>query len=144
MPYATPADLETRYGAAELGELTNRAGGFDPDDAVLLAALGDASAEIDGYLATRYAVPVAPVPAVLVGAACAIARYRLRGPAGGDAVRQGYDAAIRLLRDIADGRAGLQGAAAPAVPSAGTVHVSAPDRRVSVSHLSDFTAYGGG
>jgi len=142
--YATVADLETRYGAAELAELTNRAGGQDRDDAVLLAAIGDASAEIDGYLASRYAVPVSPVPPVLVGAAAAIARYKLRGPSAGDTVRRDYEDAIRLLRDISDGRAGLQGAAAPGVPAAGTVHVDAPARRMSVSHLSDYTAYGGG
>ena len=65
MPYATQADLETRFGSAELAQLTDRISGSVIDAAVVGRALADAEAEIDGYLAARYQLPLASAPAVL-------------------------------------------------------------------------------
>jgi phage gp36-like protein len=136
--YATRDDMATRVGPVELAELTDRAGGSTLDEAVLDAALADASATIDAYLATRYAVPVSPVPAVLTQAACAIARYRLRGASAGEAIRRDHDDALALLRDLAAGTALLAGATKPAEVAVGPVRVDAPARALSLPRLADY------
>ncbi|SIQ96422.1 Mu-like prophage protein gp36 [Aromatoleum tolulyticum] len=116
MTYATVADLVTRFGEAELIDLTDRA---DPpagvvDTAVADGAIADAVGEIDTYLGVRYALPVSPLPALLVMVTCDIARYRLHGTRVTDEVRARYDDALRWLKDVALGRALLPGATAAA------------------------------
>ena len=71
--------MEARFGAREVIALTDRDLTGAVDDAVLQQALKDADAEISGYLVGRYTLPFTAVPAVLVGYACDIARYRLTG-----------------------------------------------------------------
>lgn len=106
MPYATRIDLEDRYGAEELEQRESMlaAGAVD-------RALADADAEVDGYVAGAYAVPLDPVPANIVRIAAAIARYRLLGDAATEQARQDYDDAVRFLRDVQAGRAALMSAA---------------------------------
>ncbi|GAB4481846.1 MAG: hypothetical protein OHK0044_30550 [Burkholderiaceae bacterium] len=123
--YATVADLTRRYGEGEIRELTDR---LDPpvgaiDTAVAERALADADAEIDTYLAARYAVPMTPAPAVIGRIACDIARYRLWEDRASEEVRQRYEDARRLLEGIAAGRVSFG-----APPAAGGVDVVAPAR----------------
>jgi phage gp36-like protein len=104
--YATVADLVRRYGEAEIQQLTDR---LDPpagaiDSAVAERALADADAEIDAYLAARYAVPMSPAPAVVGRLACDIARFRLWEDRASDEVRRRYEDARRMLEAIAAGR----------------------------------------
>lgn len=104
MTYATRADLEARY-AQDLAdrELVLPVLGVDN-------ALADASAEIDSYLGTLFAVPITPVPANLLRIACVIARYRILGDAATEVARRDYEDARGFLRDVAAGRARLEGA----------------------------------
>jgi phage gp36-like protein len=143
MPYATQADLIQRFGDEELIQLTDRAQIGQVDRATVTAALGDADAAIEGYLAGRYAVPVSPIPALLRRMACDIARFFLYGNAAPEPVRQAYEDALRVLKDLADGRAVLVGAvpaALGAVPAAspGTVRVDAPLRGLDRASLGDY------
>jgi phage gp36-like protein len=92
MVYAQPSDMIARYPNRDLVQLTNE----DPtqqvvDDSVLQQALADASAEIDGYLESRFTLPLSDAPAVLARLTCDIAMYRLQ--------------ALRPLHDLAE-RAG--------------------------------------
>lgn len=143
MPYASQADLEARFGAAELAQLTDRVLGTLVEPAVVAAALADADALIDGYLAQRYALPVNPVPPLLKRVACDIARFLLHGKSAGEKVRQAYDDALKVLRDLADGRAALPGAAeapsaqAPAA-AGGTPRTAAPARIFDRGSLGDY------
>lgn len=114
--YATVEDLIARSGERELIGLTDRA---DPptgtiDRAIVEAALAAASAEIDGYIAARYRVPLDPAPLPIRTATVALARHALWTTDRPEAVRQDRDDATRLLRDIANGIAAL------AAPVAGT------------------------
>jgi phage gp36-like protein len=91
MAYALPSDMAARYPNRDLVQLTNE----DPtqttvNDTVLQQALDDASAELDGYLESRFALPLSDPPAVLNRLACDIAMYRLQ--------------ALRPLHDLADAR----------------------------------------
>ena len=143
MPYATRADLTQRFGAEELIQLTDRALLGTVDAPTVAAALADADAAIEGYLAARYAVPVSPVPALLRRVGCDISRFFLHGNAAPEPVRQAYEDALRVLKDLADGRAVLVGAAAAAsgaVPAAspGTVRLDAPSRGLDRASLGDY------
>ena len=80
-----------RYPNRDLVQISNE----DPmqstvDTAVLDQALGDAAAEIDGYLESRFGLPLADPPAMLNRLTCDIAMYRLQS--------------LRPLHDVADAR----------------------------------------
>lgn len=115
--YATQANLEERFGTAELLKLTDRAAPptGEIDTAVVSRALSDADAEINGYLAVRYTLPLSSTPAVLTRLACDIARYRLYDDWANEQVRTRYEDAVKLLKLIAEGKVllGTEPAAAP-------------------------------
>lgn len=136
--YITPAQMADRPGARELAQVATPerlpivadalfdavlrgadTTGFDPQDvanagealAVVEQAIGDAGALIDGYLAQRYPVPLAPVPGVVTTWARAIARYMLhkdrRTVEADDPVLRDYRDALKLLQLTADGKFSL-------------------------------------
>lgn len=113
MPYATQQNLVDRFGETEIIQLTDRenVGAIDAD--VLNQAIADADAEIDGYLASRYPVPIVPTPSILALYCGDIVRYRLYDDGATDEVRRRYDDAIKFLRLAAEGKVRL-GADEPA------------------------------
>ena len=117
MPYATYQDMLTRFGEAELIALSDRENLGVVVPALLDAALAEASAEIDAYLVSRYALPLAVIPPLFVTHACDIARYRLSGATVTevDTARDRYKDAIRFLESVRDGKIGL-GADVSAAP----------------------------
>ena len=117
MTYATQADMVERFGHEELAQRTDRFDGQAIDEVVLGRALADADAEIDGYLATRYTLPLASTPAVLVRLSADLARYMLCGDKVHDSVRQRYVDAVAVLKRLATGEVQLAGITA--VPAAG-------------------------
>lgn len=108
MIYAAPQDMINRYPNRDLVQLTNE----DPaqtavNTAVLSQALADASAEIDGYLEGRFALPLTDPPAALNLIASDIAMYRLQAlrPLHDIAdARRRYDDAIAMLTKVAAGQ----------------------------------------
>ena len=91
MVYATPNDMTARYPNRDLVQLTNE----DPTQTIvntlaLQQAVNDASAEIDGYLGSRFMLPLTDPPALLNRLTCDIAMYRLQS--------------LRPLHDVADAR----------------------------------------
>lgn len=110
MAYATAAELATRYGADRLTQLTDRDGDGIGDDPMVNRAIADAEAEIDGYLAARYQLPLPTVPPLLARMACDIAIYRLmslRAMGDIDDARRRYEDARRLLEAIGKGAVSL-------------------------------------
>jgi len=101
MVYAEPSDMIARYPNRDLVQLTNE----DPtqtvvDQTVLQLALADASSEIDGYLESRFALPLTDPPAVLARLTCDIAMYRLqalRPPHDLAEARRRYEDALAML-----------------------------------------------
>jgi phage gp36-like protein len=100
-----------RYPNRDLVQLTNE----DPtqntiNTTVIDQALADASAEIDGYLDGRFALPLTNAPAVLNRLACDVAMYRLQSlrPIHDVAdARQRYEDAVQLLVRVARGEVTL-------------------------------------
>lgn len=112
MSYATPADMLERFGQKEVIALSDRELTGILDEAVLTRALELAGAEIDGYLGGRYPLPLNPVPRILTGYACDIARYQLCGTNGvmmTDEIRDRYKGAFRFLELAAAGKVSLGG-----------------------------------
>lgn len=129
MAYATQADLEALFGVSELAELTDRVNGEVVDADVVTRALNAACAEIDGYLAGRYQLPLATVPEILVRLNYDMARYYLYADGATETVRNRYTDAVRLLRAIGSGDAKLAGGEALAPSRQGNeAMVTAPSR----------------
>jgi phage gp36-like protein len=109
--YCEKADLAEKYGEKELAELTDEQSGAATSDAEVSAACAAASAEVDRYLGVRYPVPLASPPPDVVDFACVIARFKLWGDRAteGTGMRSAYDDVMKMLRDIAAGKAVLSG-----------------------------------
>lgn len=158
MTYATATQLMTRFDATEIAQRADRGVPRLVSGALLAAAaageslaawtaeeqaaaakalvvvqraLQDGDDTINSYVSTRYTLPLAPVPPVLERVACDLARYYLYDDQVTEAVKQRYDACIKLLGDVAAGRVtlGADGAtgqepatsAAPELSSGGRV-----------------------
>jgi phage gp36-like protein len=141
MAYATEQDMIDRYGEREVRMLTDRENMGLVDAAVLAYALGQADAELDGYLQGRFSLPLASVPVLLVGIACDVARYRLAGTdiRETDPIRTRYKDAVKLLASISKGdlQLGLSAGGQPA-PEAGAVRVVEGGRVFTPESLSDY------
>ena len=80
---------------------------------IIDAAIADADGEIDGYLAKRYAVPLAPVPKVINKFSKDIAVYNLFSRIGIDegtdqkTYLNRYNAAVKFLTLVAEGKVSL-------------------------------------
>lgn len=107
MTYACQQNLIDRFGEDELIQLTDRASLGAIDATVVARALADADAEINGYLSTRYTLPLSSVPEILVVIACNIARYRLDNRDPREDIVTRYKDAIKYLKDVVAGEASL-------------------------------------
>lgn len=141
MPYATRQDMIDSFRETELVQLTNEQVEESTviDDTVLTKALQRASDEIDGYLAGRYALPLATVPANLVGICCDIARYRLYDDRATEQVTKRYDDAVKYLKALATGTISLTPSATnEPVPGAGGAQSFGNERVFSADTLKDY------
>lgn len=98
--YITEAQFEARFGQREYADLLSAGHGY-------AHAENDAASLIDGYLASRYTLPLASVPAIVTGWAGDIVRFKLWDQAAPEEVRRRYEDAISQLRDLAAGRLAL-------------------------------------
>lgn len=106
--YAAIEDLETRFGVDELEHLAPTENANESYDSVkLTAALGEASAEMDTFIAVTYALPLPSIPAFLKTVCCDIARYRLWDNSATEEVRNRYVDAVAWLKRLAKGEATL-------------------------------------
>lgn len=132
MAYITQSDLVDRYGSGRLQQLTDRDGTAGAIvDAVIDRAIADVGAVIDGYLAARYALPVATVPPLLATLAGDLVLYRLYGETVPERVAADRKDALQTLRDISAGTVRLPLAAPDTgeAPSSGDSVQFAPGDR---------------
>ncbi|NWO05564.1 MAG: DUF1320 domain-containing protein [Alteromonadaceae bacterium] len=107
MSYAGQSDMVNRFGEQELIQLTDRDHTGAINTVVLDRALADSTAEIDGYLASRYQLPLTNTPTVLVRVCSDIARYHLHDDHIPEPVEARYKTAVDLLRQVSNGRVSL-------------------------------------
>jgi phage gp36-like protein len=157
MPYATPADMLERVGPKELAEVAtprdlavvspelmrdtiegNDRSAYAQDekdaaDAALArieGALADAQAQLDGYLGSRYSLPLASPPAVLTQYSVDVARFRLFDDAPPEAVKKRYDGALQFAQRVAKGEVAI-GVSDQEVATGGSPEVAGPDRTLT-------------
>jgi phage gp36-like protein len=94
--YCSRTDLVERFGAEVIADLE-----YDRPDAVV-QAIADTTAVIDGYLASRYPLPLASVPAVVKSIARDLVRYELDIDPD-DTVKRRRDEAMKHLTSIQRG-----------------------------------------
>lgn len=138
MPYATQQDLIDRFGLDEITQISDETGSGTLDTGRVAQALADANAQVDGYLGTRYTLPLSTVPPALTLNACDVARYRLaRMPT--DEMRQRYQDALRWLGKVATGEYGLGVDAQGQTPAETSgIQISADRRVFDRDRLSDY------
>lgn len=109
MPYCTLGDITARLDEELLIQLTDDEGIGIVNESRVTATIAEADSEIDSYLSGRYTVPLDPVPAVIKKLSADIAIWNLysRREKVEEAREKRYDAAIKLLRAISDGKATL-------------------------------------
>jgi phage gp36-like protein len=115
MPYITTAQYDDAFGNAELADLTAQSG--------IEFAIAEASAAslINGYLASRYTLPLAEVPDMVRGWALDITRYRLWSDQAPEEVRRRYEDALQQLRDLAARKIDLPPGSNGIAPASGFV-----------------------
>jgi len=139
--YCTLAQLTDRYGEPMLIDLTDR---DDPPTGAVVTevvdrALADTDALIDGYLAGRYALPLAETPALVTDVAQAIAIYQLHRSVASDKVTADHNGALATLRAIAKGDVRLSVAGAePSASDSGKVVTNDPARPMTADTMKGF------
>lgn len=103
MPYTTPEELRTRFGAVEIDQLADPLRTGTPDDEIVGRAIADADALINAHLAGRYTLPLLTVPEVLSTIACDVARFKLWHRQAPEEVRERYEDALAQLKMFALG-----------------------------------------
>lgn len=134
MPYATAAELLTRFSADEIAQRVDRgvprlvtadllaavASNGDvtaftaaelaraaQSMAVVQRALQDADDTINGYISGRYTLPLQPVPAVLARVACELARFYLYDDQVTDLIKDRHAANMKWLAEVSKGTVSL-------------------------------------
>lgn len=121
-PYLTIAEMVAAFGYEELVRLTDELGTRRIDKARLVGAIMAAQAEADGYLASRYTVPLtAPIPLLVKTAVRDRARFKLYNQEAPEGVKTAAADALRTLRDLATGTMKLAQAETPAATSSDPV-----------------------
>ena len=112
MAYSTLEDIWAQSDATDLRQLTDDTDSGTHDEAVVARAIADADEEIDGYLGSRYALPLSAVPGVIRKYSVDIAIYNLhsrRGDTMPDIRRERYEHAVAFLGMVARGSISLGG-----------------------------------
>jgi phage gp36-like protein len=136
--YATLADMLDRFEQAELVQLTDEAGAGVIDQAKVAKALASAAGLIDGYVAARHQLPLTTVPALLVDAACDLARFRLWKSTPPEGVQKAQAAAVKLLEQVSAGKVRLDQGVETEAAREGAIVINDPGRVFSRDTLKGF------
>lgn len=131
MPYCSEAAFAERFGSDERDALVSSGTGR-----TYASAAADADALVDGYIGSRYTLPLAVVPAFVVAIAADLTRYELYEEAPTKEVIERRKMAIDMLKDIRDGKLLLPGADTSTAPP--TLAVAASDRTFTETVLGNF------
>jgi phage gp36-like protein len=107
MAYLTEEQYLDRFGDDEAVLLADTDGDGVADAERIAAAIADAEATIDSYIAARYSTPLETVPAVLTQYAADLARERLHTVQPTEEVTERAKRAVAWLKDVASGKASL-------------------------------------
>lgn len=137
--YASAVEFEEEIGTTETVELTNldNPSAETVNTSRLEKALTTASGEINSYLATRYSIPISPVPEILKTYCIDIAWYRLAQNNAPEQYATRYNNAIARLKDIEKGQMLLVDDTGLAIPQRNANNLLIDERGQT---LNDWTA----
>jgi len=136
MTYATLDHLIDRAGEDEILQVADRDRDDIADADVIAAALGDADDIIDGYVGTKYTLPLAYTPGVVRAWAVSIARYILHRDGAPEYVENDYKTAVAALKDLSRGLVTLPpDVGGETAASTGGVVSSSPDEVFTADKL---------
>lgn len=141
--YVTSGDLIPSYVEERVAvQLTNdEIDGETVVPSVVDDAIADAEAEVDGYLGARYALPLVTVPRLVVRLVLRLSRYHLynrRAGAVEEWLEKDYAGALRMLRDIAEGKITLGTQPEPGANSERIVRSTSQAQVFGRPNLEDF------
>lgn len=111
--FATLEAMIEKFGERELITLTDNEQPYQ--DAInmnkLNAAMSEANSEIEGYISSRYSLPLQTVPPFLQSLACHMTRYHACTGAmsDNDPIKTRYENAVKSLKEISKGTIALGG-----------------------------------
>ena|SRR5688572_13410133 len=142
MAYIDREGLEQRFGINEIAELLDddQDGDESSEETDSLApAIVDASSIIDGYVGTRYTLPLSePVPALVQNWAADITRFKLYDEKAPEEVRKRYEDAIAALKDLAKGLINLPVLTDPPINGFGNISSWGNERIFTEETLAGF------
>lgn len=121
--YVTELQFEQRFGATELADLLAEGNNY-------VEAENDAAGLIDGYLASRYVLPLTSVPLMVKGWAADITRFKLWDERAPEEVRKRYEDALAQLKQLAQGIITLPPGTDGSKPSGGLIFGGYSNERV--------------
>lgn len=134
MSYATATDIIKQFGAEEMAQRCDRliprlvtpelliaaAAGEDitsyteDEQAAVAAAIDliegkllDAESTVNGFLASRYSLPLITVPRLVMTNVCDLTRYALYDDKATEAITNRYNDAMKMLKSISKGEINL-------------------------------------
>ncbi len=105
MAYSVLTNLKNQINEDDLVMLSDDADAGIVDTTVTTAMIAKADAVIDSYLATKYSVPLSPVPEILTHYSTIIALHLLFARRSGapEHIQKLYDNAIMFLENVREG-----------------------------------------
>lgn len=141
MSYAALADVLAQISEDELVQLTDDSHVGAVDEAIVTSAVADASEEIDGYVGSKYALPLSSMPGILKKLCVDVAIYNLyarRHDSIPDMRKDRYENAIKFLMAVAAGKISLGVQDPGGSPPASGVGVTGADQVMTSDKLSRF------
>ncbi|RKY70046.1 MAG: DUF1320 domain-containing protein [Candidatus Latescibacterota bacterium] len=140
MAYCTLTDLKEAIDERELLQLTDDANAGAIDQTRIDQMILDADSEINGYLGSRYSVPMVPVLPIIIKYSVDIAIYNLysrrQGPPEHRETR--YKNAIRFFEQVAAGKITLGANDPNPTVTAGAPLISKPETIFNRDKLDRF------
>jgi phage gp36-like protein len=138
MPYTTRVQLDNTFGASEVASLLDRDNDGGEDVGVLAYAIANADALIDGYLSSRYEVPLLEIPQLIAQISADIVRFLLWEDKAPAEVQKRYDERIKQLQQIQQGYISLPSNVPASTTAAGGVGYVETEPLFTMDSLSEF------
>lgn len=102
--YTSKDDMIAAFGETEILDLTDRDGDGFADEAVWASIILQTTSLIDGYIGSRFALPLPEVPQLIAQCARWIARYFMAEDHATDRIKYDYEQALKFLTMIREGK----------------------------------------
>lgn len=137
--YATLADMQARYEASDLLQLTDQADAGVIDAGAVTSAITDASAVITGHVARRHSnIDLIADNPLLNMYCCQIAYRKLWRDTPPDSIQKAHDDALKELLKISRGDVVLDEGEEIAPPRPDAIHTDSAPKKMSRDSLGGY------